>query len=202
MNDSTNASDKTSGEETSATAIGFGNRCINKVLLIGNLTRDPELRFTAQGIPVCTFGMATNRYWKTDTGERKEETEWHRIVAWRKLAEICGKILFKGRRVYVEGRIQTRSWTGQDGQERRTTEIVAYDMIVLDDKHKTRGFGTANDAAVADTGAVKIATDVDMVQIEEEKEEKKADEIAKAAEIGTDAPEIKEEKKDKKDLPF
>lgn len=107
-------------------------RSLNKVLLIGNLTRDPELRYTPSGTAVCTFGLATNRSWApSDGGERQEETEYHRIVAWAKLGEICSQLLFKGRKVYVEGRLQTRKWTGQDGNERETTEVVIDNMIAL-----------------------------------------------------------------------
>jgi single-strand DNA-binding protein len=105
-------------------------------MLIGNLTRDPELRYTPQGTAVCTMGLATNRTWVTDNGDKKEETEFHRIVAWNKLAELCSQLLFKGRRVYVEGRLQTRQWTGQDGQSRQATEIVIEDMLVLDSKRQ------------------------------------------------------------------
>lgn len=110
------------------------SRSLNKVELIGNLTRDPELRYTPQGTAVCTFGLATNRQWTTENGEKKEEVEFHRIVAWNKLAELCSQLLAKGRKVYVEGRLQTRKWTGQDGQERTTTEIVISDMIILDSR--------------------------------------------------------------------
>lgn len=106
-------------------------RSLNKVQLIGNLTRDPELRYTPQGTAVCTFSVATNRQWTTDQGEKKEDAEFHRVVAWSKLAEICSQMLSKGTRVYVEGRLQTRNWIGQDGNERTTTEIVASDMITL-----------------------------------------------------------------------
>src|SRR4030042_616126 len=107
-------------------------RSLNKVLLIGNLTRDPELRYTPQGTAVCTFGLATNRTWTpSDGGEQQEEVEYHRIVAWAKLAEICAQILYKGRKGYVEGRFKTRAWTGQDGQERQTTEVVIDSMIAL-----------------------------------------------------------------------
>ncbi len=107
-------------------------RSLNKVLIIGNLTRDPELRYTPSGTAVCTFSIATNRQWKTESGDQKDEAEFHRIVAWDKLAEICSKMLKKGSRTYVEGRLQTRSWQGQDGAQRTTTEIVISDMLVLD----------------------------------------------------------------------
>lgn len=107
-------------------------KSLNQVELIGNLTRDPELRYTPSGTAVCTFGMATNRSWNTDGGEKKEEVEFHRIVAWNKLGELCSQFLVKGRKVYVQGRIATRNWTGQDGQARTTVEIVIDDMILLD----------------------------------------------------------------------
>lgn len=107
-------------------------RSLNKATLIGNLTRDPELRYTPAGTAVCSFSLATNRSWTTDSGEKKEETEYHRIVAWNKLAELCSQLLSKGRKVYVEGRLQTRTWQAQDGTQRTSTEIVIEDMIVLD----------------------------------------------------------------------
>lgn len=109
-------------------------RSLNRVQLIGNLTRDPELRYTPSGSAVCTFGLATNRSWTIDSGEKKEETEFHRIVAWNKLAELCSQFLIKGRKVYVEGRLSTRAWTAQDGAQKSTTEIVIEDMILLDSK--------------------------------------------------------------------
>jgi single-strand DNA-binding protein len=114
----------------------MATRSLNKVMLIGNLTRDPELRYTPQGTAVCTMGLATNRTWVTENGDKKEETEFHRIVAWNKLAELCSQLLFKGRRVYVEGRLQTRQWTAQDGTQRQATEIVIEDMLVLDSKRQ------------------------------------------------------------------
>lgn len=120
-------------------------RSLNKVQLIGNLTRDPELRYTPSGTAVCTFGLATNRSWTTDTGEKHEETEFHNIVAWSKLAELCSQFLSKGRKIYVEGRLATRSWTGQDNQQRSRTEVVIDDMILLDNKGNpaTRSEGEA-----------------------------------------------------------
>lgn len=111
-------------------------RSLNKVTLIGNLTRDPELRYTPQGTAVCTFSLATNRQWVTDAGEKKEDAEFHRLVAWNKLAEICAQLLKKGRKVFIEGRLQTRSWQGSDGQQRYTTEVVVSDMILLDSRRE------------------------------------------------------------------
>lgn len=111
-------------------------RSLNKVQLIGNLTRDPELRYTPAGTAVCTIGLATNRQWVTESGEKKDEAEFHRLVAWNKLAEICSQLLKKGRKIYIEGRLQTRSWTGQDGAQRTTTEIVISDMIILDPRRE------------------------------------------------------------------
>jgi single-strand DNA-binding protein len=109
-------------------------RSLNRVQLIGNLTRDPELRYTPAGTAVCSFSIATNRNWTTDTGEKKDEVEFHRIVSWNKLAELCSQFLTKGRKVFVEGRLQTRSWTAQDGTQKQTTEIVISDMILLDSR--------------------------------------------------------------------
>ncbi len=116
----------------------MSSRSLNKVTLIGNLTRDPELRYTPAGTAVCTFGLATNRSWTTQTGETKEETEFHRIVAWNKLGELCAQLLTKGRKTYVEGRLSTHSWTAQDGTQRTTTEVVIEDMIILDSKRTLR----------------------------------------------------------------
>lgn len=109
------------------------SRSLNKVQLIGNLTRNPELKYTPSGVAYCTFGLATNREWKVD-GENKQQTDFHNIVAWQKLGELCSQLLKKGTKVYVEGRIQNREWDGQDGQKVRRTEIVIDDMIILDNK--------------------------------------------------------------------
>lgn len=111
----------------------MASRSLNKVILIGNLTRDPELKYTPKGTAVCTFGIATNRSWTTADGQTKEDTQYHRIVAWQKLAELCGKLLTKGRKVYLEGRITYRSFTGKDGQQRSISEIVLDDFIVFSD---------------------------------------------------------------------
>jgi len=98
------------------------------------LTRDPELKYTPTGSAVCAIGLATNRSWTTESGEKREEVEYHRLVAWGKLAELCSQLLAKGRKIYAEGRIQSRKWTGQDGIERTTVEIVMDDMMILDSK--------------------------------------------------------------------
>ena len=106
-------------------------RSLNSVQLIGNLTRDPELRYTATGRPVCDIGLATNRQWTTDNGEKKEDTEYHKIVLWGKLGEIASQYLRKGMKTYFQGRIQTRSYTATDGTQKSATEIIAEDMIML-----------------------------------------------------------------------
>ena len=104
---------------------------INKVILIGNLGADPEIKFTQNGAPVATFTVATTEKWKDKDGQVQEQTEWHRIVAWQRLAEICGEYLAKGSRVYIEGKLQTRKWKDQSGNDRYTTEIVAREMKML-----------------------------------------------------------------------
>ena len=98
---------------------------INKVILVGNLGQDPEIRYTADGRPIANFSIATSETWNDkSSGERREKTEWHRVVVFGKLAEICGEYLSKGRQVYIEGKLQTRKWQGKDGQDRWTTEVV------------------------------------------------------------------------------
>jgi single-strand DNA-binding protein len=111
-------------------------RSLNKVILIGNLTRDVELRYTPQGTPIAAFGVATNRQWKTGD-QVKEATEFHNIVAWNKLGELCAQLLVKGSRVYVEGRLQTRDWVDQSGAKRYRTEIIIDEMIFLGGKAKS-----------------------------------------------------------------
>ncbi len=149
-------------------------RSLNRVELIGNLTRDPELRYTPQGTAVCTLGIATNRTWQTENGEKKEDTEFHRIIAWNKLAELCSQLLTKGRKVYVEGRLQTRSWTGQDGAQRTITEIVISDMLILDSK-RTADEGYQDSGAVdeqaekpEEAAPKKTASKKEPVQVEED----------------------------------
>lgn len=117
---------------------------LNKVMILGRLTRDPELRTTPSGVSVCTIGLATNyAYTNQQTGQKVEQVEYHNVILWRKLGEIANQYLKKGRRVFIEGRLQTRSWDGQDGQKRSRTEIVADNMIMLDG-----GMGGASTGAV------------------------------------------------------
>lgn len=148
-------------------------RSLNKVMLIGNLTRDPEIRYTPSGAAVCTFGIATNRQWNTDSGEKKEEVEYHRIVAWNKLGELCGQLLAKGRKVYVEGRLQTRKWTGQDGAEKTTTEIVISDMVILDPKGGSASTGSvgAADFDIPEDLDTPVSTEESGVSKKKAKEE-------------------------------
>lgn len=108
---------------------------INKAILVGNLGRDPEMRYTQSGQPVANFSVATSERWTDrNSNERREQTEWHNVVCFSRLAEICGEYLHKGSKVYIEGRLQTRSWEGQDGQTRYRTEIVAREMKMLDSR--------------------------------------------------------------------
>lgn len=142
----------------------MANRCVNKVILIGNLTRDPELRYTPEGVAVCTFGVATNRSWLTSDGQKKEEVQYHRIVAWQKLAELCAKLLVKGKKVYLEGRITYRTYTGKDNQEKSITEIVLDDFVSFDNRSKKEE--TAVEGEIKENLELKT-------QIEDNKQEKK-----------------------------
>jgi single-strand DNA-binding protein len=112
-------------------------RGLNKLMIIGHLGRDPEMRYTPSGRPVTTFSVATSRSWHSADGDRHEETEWFNVVAWGNLAEICNQHLHKGQQVYVEGRLQTRRWEDTDGNKHFTTEVVAKEMIMLGDRRDT-----------------------------------------------------------------
>ena len=116
---------------------------INKAIIVGNLGADPEIRHTQAGATVATFNVATTERWKDKDGQQQESTEWHRIVVWRKLAEICGEYLHKGSKVYLEGKITTRKWQDQSGTDRYTTEIVAHEMKMLDGKPRSSGGGNS-----------------------------------------------------------
>ena len=175
-------------------------RSLNNVQLIGNLTRDPELRYTAQGTAVCTFGLATNREWTDKNGQKQEEAEFHRIVAWQKLAELCSQLLFKGRKVYVDGRLQTRKWTGADNVERQTTEVVIDNMILLDSRYKegaeaspkaSQGSVSAGAASSPGDDSIPASADDSQAQADDsdkdEKKEKKAQpKVAAKAKAGAD----------------
>ena len=116
------------------------SRSVNKVILIGNLTKDPEVRYTPQGNAVASFSIATNREWTVE-GNKKEVVDFHNVVSWNKLAELCGQLLSKGSKVYVEGRLQTRDWVTEDGQKRYKTEVVIDEMIVLSSKRPGEASG-------------------------------------------------------------
>jgi single-strand DNA-binding protein len=141
---------------------------VNKVIIIGNLGRDPEVRYTPNGSAVCNIGVATTRTWKAkDSGDKVEETEWHRVVFYDRLAEIAGEYLKKGRSVYVEGRLKTRKWQDKDGVEKYTTEIIAEEMKMLggregmgggaDDGGEPSGYGNRQQPASRPAAAAKAA---------------------------------------------
>lgn len=127
---------------------------LNRATLIGNLTRDPELKQIASGQSVCSFSIATDRQWTGGDGQKQKASEFHNIVAWGKLAEICAQYLNKGKKVYIEGRLQTRDWDGQDGVKRYRTEIVAENMIMLDRSSGESSSGSAPTFPSASRGFV------------------------------------------------
>lgn len=177
----------------------MSSRSLNKVMLIGNLTRDVEVRYTPSGTAVATFGLATNRSWSSGDGsDRQEETQFHRIVAWSKLAEICGQLLFKGRKIFIEGRLQTRKFTGQDGQQREITEIVAENMMILDTRNRDgapMGGGSDEDQANPEAGFVEPSTDSTQEEIVVEKPKKVVKKVEKAPESVDDSVNVE-------DIPF
>lgn len=178
----------------------MASRSLNRVILIGNLTRDPELKYTPSGTAVCTFGVATNRSWTTSDGQTKEDVQYHRIVAWQKLAELCGKILTKGRKVYLEGRITYRNFTGKDGQQRSITEIVLDDFIVFSDGRKTNN----NDQSLKKEENNDV---VEETPAEETPAEETTTEEAPTVEENTDKPtenknNANEEAINPEDIPF
>lgn len=144
----------------------MSSKSLNKATLIGNLTRDPELKYTPQGTAVCTFGLATNRGWTTKTGETKEDVQFHRIVAWQKLAELAANLLTKGRKVYLEGRIVYRQFDGKDGVQRNITEIVMDDFVLFDDRRTNNAEGDT--PATATAAAPTHEEDIPVVDIDED----------------------------------
>lgn len=172
-------------------------KSLNKVMLIGNMTRDPEMRYTPQGTAVCTFGIATNSSWTNDAGEKKENVEFHNIVAWNKLAEICAQLLKKGRKVYVEGRLTTHSWQGQDGAQKQRTEVVINDMLILDKKEVGEGAGI-------DIPEPAVEAQVSPEEVKEKpakKEKKTEDKKAKGPEPAEEKEKEAEEPSEE-DIPF
>lgn len=161
----------------------MASRNLNKVMLIGNLTRDPEMRYTPQGNGVASFVIATNREWVTQ-GEKKQSVDFHNVVSWNKLAEICGQLLKKGTKVFVEGRLQTRDWVGEDGVKRYKTEVVIDDMIILSPKRIEEG-------AAGEEGMVDVETS--------ESEEVGPEENVNLDDLGDlDLGDLDSEKKDEK----
>lgn len=188
----------------------MSSRSLNKVMLIGNLTRDVEVRYTPSGTAVATFGLATNRSWSSgEGGERQEETQFHRIVAWSKLAEICGQLLFKGRKIFIEGRLQTRKFTGQDGQQREITEIVAENMMILDTRTRDGGapMGAPMGAPSPEEDFVGVteeqpAESIEVAEEKEGKEEKKPKKAPKKTETVAEATAPASDEVNVEDIPF
>ncbi len=133
-------------------------RGLNKVMIIGHLGRDPELRYTASGQVIVTFPVVTTRYWNTSSGERRSETEWFQVVAWGNLAEICKQFLSKGERVYIEGRLKTRRWEDAQGNRRYSVEIVANEMIVLSDRRRRR-FRSEEEEGLASEAEAEVTSE-------------------------------------------
>lgn len=175
----------------------MASRSLNRVILIGNLTRDPELKYTPAGTAVCTFGVATNRNWTTSDGQTKEEVQYHRIVAWQKLAELCGKILTKGKKVYLEGRITYRNYTTKDGQQRSVAEIVLDDFIVFNNGARKP---IENNTEEAKTNQPEKNVEEEIPAEEESIEEPKVEEVDQPTE--TTNNENAEEKINPDDIPF
>lgn len=147
-------------------------KSLNKVQLIGNLTRDPELKYTATSMAVCTFTVATNRGWTTDTGEKKDEVDFTRIVSWNKLAEICGQLLKKGRKVYVEGRLSNRSYEDKEGVTKYISEVVINDMILLDSKP----MGDASAGSAQESQEFNVPDEEPKVEVKPKREKTKPEE--------------------------
>lgn len=159
----------------------MGSRSWNRVELIGNLTRDPELRYTPSGTAVATIGIATNRTFTTE-GEKREEVDFHKVIAWGKLGELCNQLMKKGSRVFVSGRLQYREWQGQDGGKRRDAEIVLEDMVLLSAKGSDEGstFTRNTEEHLEDVSLPEEKTETVEQEKPKEKEEKSEEEAAPA----------------------
>lgn len=154
-------------------------KSLNKVQLIGNLTKDPELKYTGTGMAIATFTIATNRSWTTETGEKKEEADFTRLVAWNKLAEICGQLLKKGRKVYVEGRLSNRSYQDKDGVTKYISEVVINDMILLDSRGAGEGVSEGPES-------FEVPDNLDEVVAEPKEEKVKKVAKAKTEDVSSD----------------
>lgn len=186
-------------------------RSLNRVTLIGNLTRDPELRYTPQGTAVCTFGVATNRSWTTASGEVKESVQFHRIVAWQKLAELANQLLAKGKKVYLEGRLTYRTYVGKDEVERTVTELIMDDFVVFDYARRAQVEEKAVEKEEKREKEAKdqVEKEADQSRAKKDKE-KLAEEKKEKKSAGKKEEEVKEEKKedaaeekvDPEDIPF
>ncbi len=173
---------------------------LNRATIMGNLTRDPELRQTPNGRSVASFGIATNRRWNNQQGEQQEQVEFHDVVAWGNLAEICEKILYKGRKTYVEGRLQTRSWEGQDGVKRSKTEIVADNVIAVG---APREGGPGIDSAPAEDFDQRPASEKPKAPQQSSGQAEKPVKPAKKSETKKSAPKKDDEEEiDLDDIPF
>jgi single-strand DNA-binding protein len=149
----------------------MASRSLNRITVIGNLTRDPELKYTPAGTAVCTFSIATNRSWTTNDGQTKEEVQYHRVVAWQKLAELCGKLLNKGRKVFAEGRMTYRTFTGKDGILRTIAEIVLDDFIVFGEGRKMTETATTDKKVETVSENEETAIKTEEGKVESSKEE-------------------------------
>jgi single-strand DNA-binding protein len=181
----------------------MATRSLNKALLIGNLTRDPEIRYTSSGAAVCSFGMATNRSWKDSEGEIREEAEFHNLVSWNKMAEVCYQLLAKGMKVYIEGEIRTRSWDDDEGNTKYRTEVKINEMILLDSKGRT---GAGSSPSSADKSPSKSGSSKDDISMDDV-DGKAKDEKPKKAEKKAVKKTKKDETEDvgdplEDDLPF
>jgi single-strand DNA-binding protein len=162
-------------------------RSLNKVMLIGNLTKDPVVRYTPTSTAVCSFSLATNRSWTpSEGGEKQEQVEYHNIVAWSKLAELCGQLLHKGDKVYVEGRLQTRDWKTNEGQDRRTTEIVIDNMLMLNSRPAGAAPYQAPTAPTAKPAKSKKAASEETTPAPEDEVE--PDEVSEVEDVSEDIP--------------
>lgn len=167
---------------------------LNRAQIVGNVTRDPELRYTPNGQAVCSFGVATNRRWKDKDGNNQEQAEFHNIVAWGKLAELMGQLVHKGTKIYAEGRLQTRTWEGQDGNKRNRTEIVMDDFIVFTPK-----------GALPSESSTGVGEDIEEFPTEEKEKITKKDKVEKPLDdapstgLGTSRGKEKSAKKEQKE---